>query len=387
MPSLTSERAIADALTHGRALLKFISPNNVGLTGSHECGYYLPKSAWKLYTPYPPTKGRNDDHNVEILWPDGRVTESIIKWYGAAKSEYRLTRFGRDFPWLTADNVGDLLVLIPTGHRSLTAHVLDLDDDIADIQAALGVEIIGSWGIYEGDREVALESEDECVEKRFRSYAGSVEGFPSTNALSGETLSVLKDCFTDFGAMPADNQILDLVKAEYALFRLVERRLCESSVSRLFKSVDDFLRTAATIMNRRKSRAGRALENHVEHVLRDFEIPFDVRPKVDGRPDFIIPSKEAYDDESFPVEQLFMVGVKTTCKDRWRQVLNEAKRIPCKHLLTIQPGISKAQLHEMKDSNMKLIVPKPLQEKYPAGSGISMFTVEEFISTVRKKLE
>jgi hypothetical protein len=30
-----------------------------------------------------------------------------------------------------------------------------------------------------------------------------------------------------------------------------------------------------------------------------------------------------------------MLGVKTTCSDRWRQVLAEADRIQLKHLLTL----------------------------------------------------
>jgi uncharacterized metal-binding protein len=54
-------------------------------------------------------------------------------------------------------------------------------------------------------------------------------------------------------------------------------------------------------------------------------------------------------DRHYPTNKLFMVGVKTTCKDRWRQVLNEAKRVKDKHILTTQQGISKRQLNDMKE--------------------------------------
>jgi hypothetical protein len=64
MKSPYRERAIEDPLHHGTALLKFISPNNVGLTGSHECGFYLRISVWQMYTPHAPVKGRNDKHPV-----------------------------------------------------------------------------------------------------------------------------------------------------------------------------------------------------------------------------------------------------------------------------------------------------------------------------------
>ena len=82
MPSPLCERAIQQAVENRKALLKFISPNNVGLTGSHECGFYLPKQAWRLFTPHEPIRGVNRAHPVEAIWPDGRVTNSFVKWYG-----------------------------------------------------------------------------------------------------------------------------------------------------------------------------------------------------------------------------------------------------------------------------------------------------------------
>src|SRR5204863_5867468 len=94
MSSPACEQAIIDAQKVGRALLKFISPNDVGLTGGHQKGYYLPKAVWKVFTPFPPTKGVNNDHPVEAIWQDGRVTKSTVKWYGTGtRSEYRLTGF------------------------------------------------------------------------------------------------------------------------------------------------------------------------------------------------------------------------------------------------------------------------------------------------------
>ena len=43
-----------------------------------------------------------------------------------------------------------------------------------------------------------------------------------------------------------------------------------------------------------------------------------------------------------------MLAAKTSCKDRWRQVLAEADRIRTKHLLTLEPAISKIQTAEMR---------------------------------------
>ena len=69
------------------------------------------------------------------------------------------------------------------------------------------------------------------------------------------------------------------------------------------------------------------------------------------------PPKADYQDPGFPATRLRMLAVKTTCKDRWRQVLNEAARIPAKHLLTLQEGVSENQFREMTESGVRLVVP------------------------------
>ncbi len=119
-------------------------------------------------------------------------------------------------------------------------------------------------------------------------------------------------------------------------------------------------------------------------ILDDAGVPFEVRPDIDGRPDLIIPNAHAYHDESYPVERLFVVGLKTTCKDRWRQVLNEGIRVPRKHLVTMQRGISKAQLDEMAESGISLVVPSTLHRDYPTGSAMDLRTIDAFIDEVKR---
>ena len=204
MPTAIGERAIADAVRIGNAILKFISANDVGQTGGHQCGYYLPKPVWEMFTEHPPQRGRNDETEVEVQWQDGRVTQSRVKWYGAAKSEYRLTRFGRDFPFLTHDNVGDLLVLIPVDLTHFIAYVLDLEEDIEDIQAALGVEISVSWAAYRnGQPQVPPEDEEECIERRFRRFSEALRAFPTGEAFSAEARATLEECIRAFARMSA----------------------------------------------------------------------------------------------------------------------------------------------------------------------------------------
>jgi|ERR1051326_32011 type II restriction enzyme len=387
MPSVFCERAIEEATKYGNALLKFISPNDAGETRSHQFGFYLPINAYRMFTPHPPIKGTKKKHWVKIEWQDERETASVITWYGKkTRSEYRLTRFGRNFPFLNPDMVGNLLVLIPQTNAEFLAYVLDLEDDIEEIQTALGVEPFESWGIYRNG-VAELETEDECIDRHFRQLAQSFTAFPKGIVFSDKARKALVECVRKFQSKSADDVLLASMEAEFRLFRIVERQVCQAEIVRIKKDVDDFLRTASTIMNRRKSRAGRSLENHVEFLLKKARIPFEMRPRIDGKPDVIIPNRRAYYDPEYPIDRLFVIGIKTTCKDRWRQVLNEGRRVPKKYLLTIQPGISNNQLNEMKQANIVLVVPQNLHKEYSPKRTVQLLTIEQFITLVKIKLD
>jgi type II restriction enzyme len=388
MATADAELAIKEALYFGKALFKFISPNDAGVTGSHQCGFYLPKSAWRLFSLHEPQKGVNRDSFVSVRWQDGRTTDSRVIWYGKqTRNEYRLTRFGRDFPFLNPDSVGSLFILIPLSLSEFHAFVLEFDEDIDEFQAALGVEAIGTWGVYEHGRITEL-SEDECIGVQFRSFVQAASEFPVTRAFAETVQRVVRECLRNYARQSPDEQLMHCITQEYNLFRMVERELTRPAITRVFRDVDDFIQTAASILNRRKSRAGRSLEHHVERLFTEAAIPFDSKPKIDGKvePDILIPGRSAYEDASYPAGKLFLVGLKTTCKDRWRQVLNEGKRIERKHILTLQQGISANQLREMNDAQVTLIVPKSIHKYYPAGSGIAILTVQQFISAVRALL-
>ena len=103
-------------------------------------------------------------------------------------------------------------------------------------------------------------------------------------------------------------------------------------------------------------------------------------------PDFIFPSVEAYHDASFPVDKLASLAAKTTCKDRWRQVLNEADRLRSKNkfLCTLQQGISSAQLEEMKSEKVVLVVPEKYIKTYPEKYQNDIWTVKKFIEYIKE---
>jgi len=391
MATAECERAIEDAVQHGHALLKFISPNDVGLTGGHQYGYYIPKheDVWPLFTSHPPAKGKNDTHPISITWQNGRVTASNVKWYGVGtRSEYRITAFGKDFPFISHNVVGDLLVLIPIEkQKAFRAYVLDEEDDIEEITAQLGVSPAKTWALYtQGAGKV--ESEDDCIEHGFKEFTKPLSNFPTGERFSEETWRLLELCVKNFKAQAVDDALLRCMDTEWNLFRFVERRLCAPLLVRPFKDVDDFVATAQTMLQRRKSRAGRSLENHIEHFLTAANVPHKMQPDIPGEPDCVIPSEDAYFDKSYPDSKLFILGVKRTCRDRWRQVLAEGKRVKKKHILTIEQGISGKQLKQMQENSVKLVVPKPLHKQYPPKERQDVLvTITGFVDMVKQRLK
>ena len=152
--------------------------------------------------------------------------------------------------------------------------------------------------------------------------------------------------------------------------------------------MEAFVELANQVLNRRKSRAGKGLEHHISAIFDANSIAYEAQVITEGnkKPDFIFPSGRAYHDRAFPVERLVSLASKTTCKDRWRQVINEADRLrdKDKYLLTLQQGISTAQLKEMEQERVILVVPKPYISSYPKEQQGKIWTVKKFIEYLRE---
>jgi EcoRII C terminal len=186
-----------------------------------------------------------------------------------------------------------------------------------------------------------------------------------------------------------DARLIKRRECEYQLFLSVEEAYEMPRISQGFAAMDDFVRHAQTVLQRRKSRSGRSLELQAktifleESLIEGQSFQHGVGSEPGKRPDFLFPSQSHYRDPNFPDNRLRMLAVKTTCKDRWRQVLQEAPRIKQKHLLTLQEGVSEAQYAEMENSGVQLVVPKSLISKYPKSVQQKLMTLEHFINEVR----
>ena len=151
--------------------------------------------------------------------------------------------------------------------------------------------------------------------------------------------------------------------------------------------MDEFLGFSLSILNRRKSRAGKSLEHHLSTIFTSANLKFEEQVITEDKkkPDFIFPGGKEYHDMNFPVEKLVLLGAKTTLKDRWRQVISEADRIQHKHLFTLQGKISNNQLKEMKDADIHLVLPNSKLASIPSAYIKDVIDLKQFISFVKAK--
>jgi hypothetical protein len=145
-------------------------------------------------------------------------------------------------------------------------------------------------------------------------------------------------------------------------------------------TVDEFLAVAQTIANRRKSRAGRSLELHLRAIFDEEGVEYETGQTTEAnrKPDFVFPSINAYRTGA-PTR---MLGVKTSVKERWRQVLDEAAKIPSKHLFTLSEGVSPDQFDQMAGAGLTLVIPKANLGKFPQIVRSKLLTLSQFVELV-----
>ena len=97
------------------------------------------------------------------------------------------------------------------------------------------------------------------------------------------------------------------------------------------------------------------------------------------KPDFVFPSIGAY----HAGEPTLMLGVKTSVKERWRQVIDEAARIPQKHLFTLSEGVSPDQFDQIQGACLTLVVPESNVSKFPEAIQPRLMTLAGFVEVVR----
>jgi hypothetical protein len=372
------------------AFCRFITANDTGKNGSHQAGFYIPKCAVALLFDKPGVKGENKDKLVKVKWQDDFITDSRFIYYGqGTRNEYRITRFGKNFPFFEEDNVGDLLIIAQQSEDYYYGFVLQTDQDIDDFFAFFNLSPDMTNQLIDVAQSNTLEKQ---LENNIQELVSLYIDFPETVQMAKMAREIYNRIHQisdkDICRTP-DLQLLKWIDTEYSLFRGFEEKIYAPIYSVPFPNCQELVRFSNIILNRRKSRAGKSLEHHLATIFTAAQLKYEEQAVTEDnkKPDFLFPDGKAYHDLLFPADKLIFLGAKTTCKDRWRQVLNEANRIETKYLFTLQQGISKNQLLEMRHEHLKLVVPASYRSSFDKEFQPEIETLASFIEIVKSKQE
>lgn len=296
---------------------------------------------------------KRDDHLLFIVTPDGSTIRNQLLWLFGMDDQLGFQFESRE---ISADNAAEL--------DFAARYILD----------ELGIE----------PEEPGTDRLDTLIE-RFGLK------FPTTRVFS----ELARSSLPDVSARDSPDDALVLwMEREEQLFRRLERHIVAERINTGFASddgadVDGFLGFSLSVQNRRKSRAGSALENHLEAVFNAHNVRHarGVETENRNKPDFLFPGQVEYRDADFPAARLTMLRSKSTLKDRWRQVLSEAVRIDQKHLLTMEPGISENQTDEMRAKHLQLVLPRKLHETFKVSQQAWLMDVAGFLALVAMRQE
>ncbi|HEV7353417.1 MAG TPA: type II restriction endonuclease [Brevundimonas sp.] len=380
---------------------KRLSANDTGQTKGHQAGPYVPKDL--LFSVLPTLRdeavenprivleARTDSHGdirpVTAIWYNGRL-------FGKTRNEARVTGWGgHRSPLLDPRATGALAIFVFADgavgaatalHIWLADGANNADDLLEDLIGPVepGTHVI--WQPGTPARIVGRARVASCQLAASQLPSAWLDAFPSASEIVRKSVDL-----RPLGRETADVRLLRRRDCEFEIFKAVEQALVGPRVSQGFNGLDDFLALAQTVLQRRKSRSGRSLELHAREIFieegLEEGVDFSHGGQTEGgkKPDFLFPASAAYHDPSWPADRLRMLGAKTTARDRWRQILNEADRIPVKHLLTLQEGVSVPQFAEMTAAGVKLVVPEPLLKAYPAAVRPELVSLRSFVAEVR----
>lgn len=358
--------------------------------------------------------GDDDRKNIpaRFIWlneeQEGIADDGFLSWYDSrrrhpARSEYRLYYRRNEVSSLM--KAGDTFVLALRPNGSAMVIVTPADSTIQNQlmwlfglqqqpELTFAVKEIAADESAEVDfaaryilDELGIELEEPETDRLDALLEQFGLKFPGTRVFS----ELARDSIKDAEPVDApDATLLAWMEREEQLFRRLERLIVAERLDAGFSpsgvaDVDGFLSFSLSVQNRRKSRAGQALENHLEAMFNANKIRFARGAETENRnkPDFLFPGLDEYRDSKFPASLLTMLGSKSTSKDRWRQVLSEAARIDRKHLLTLEPGISQNQTDEMQAKHLQLVLPERLHATYNERQRGWLMTLGDFVNLVK----
>lgn len=380
------QTAISSVRNSQATFCHFITPNDVGATGGHQSGFTIPTAVYSMFFDSPGQKGEVKDRLIKVKWQDEFTTDSRAIYYGQkSRNEYRMTRFGRGFPFLKEDKVGSLLVVARHSDDCYDAFVFETEDDIENFMSVFNMSFEDNNKFIDvfGNRPA-----EKTYAQAIAKFVSNCSAFPDTSVMSAFARKAYAIAFGSADAVnEPDTVLLKWIDAEYQLFLSIERKLNSDILTHPFGSISDFVERANSVLNVRKARAGKSLEHHLSAIFTANRLSFEEQVVTENKkkPDFVFPNGRCYHHFEFLSDKLTILGAKTTCRDRWNQVAYEAERADFKYLFTTQPGMSLDNLVGLEKLNVGVVAPQKNIESFPKAFRYKIWTLAKFVEMVKEQ--
>lgn len=304
---------------------KRLSANDTQQTKAHQAGPYVPKAL--LFDALPALKNTSElnprvplDAFVDSH-PDVRTVTPI--WYnnrlfGKTRNETRVTGWGgSNSALLDPDSTGALAVFVfengaVGSAKSLHVWVCDgYEDEV--FEDILGPVDPGKYVIWRPGDPIGLFSggaiATSCQLTPSRMPAHWLSAFPSAAEIVRKSVEL-----RPLQSEKPDVRLLRRRDCEFEIFKAVEECVDGAKVAAGFSDLAAFIVLAQTVLQRRKSRAGRSLELQTREIFLEEGLiegkmfSHGSTSENGKKPDFLFPSAAAYRDPSFPQTRLRMLA-------------------------------------------------------------------------------
>lgn len=166
-------------------------------------------------------------------------------------------------------------------------------------------------------------------------------------------------------------QVLQILIEEMCPSKQLSFDEAKANIGNYFDDLDGFFLSLA---QSRKSRAGDAFEGIIHTLFRSLNYPFDEQQVINGKPDFLLPSRKHYDTHAM---DCIIFTAKRTLRERWRQIVTEGTRGLGFFLATIDDKVSQNQLEEMKRNRIYLVCPATIKNAF-YNDAVNVITFSRF---------
>ncbi|MFN3723485.1 MAG: type II restriction endonuclease [Paracoccaceae bacterium] len=383
--------------------VKRLSGNDTLANGSHQAGFYLPKIVFfRLFPALEKIRDKNADAWLD-LFIDSHADVQRVRaiWYNnkfwadpkpvRPRDETRITNLGGgSSALLDPESTGALVVFAfsyGADGQADACHTWVCRDQTEEdlLEREIGPVEPGRWITWPPDGgllQLMQVVRSDCRLAQHELPPEWLKKFPSGEEIIRKVIAMRPD-----SQLAVDKRLIRRRDCEFELFQSLEEAIELPRAKAGFATIGEFLAAAQTLLQRRKARGGKSLEYHVREILKEENFEegrqFTYQPKAGGNPDFLFPNEAAYLDSTYPRQRVRMLAVKTTFKDRWRQVTEECSDLPVRHLLTLQEGVSEPQFKLITNAGIRLVVPEKQIEKYAKEIRPHILTVEGFLADVR----